>query len=327
MTIGWKLRARVEASGFDPCYYLCMESLKDYFEEKKKVIEEIFRDYGKLIFVIILLFISLLLISEIYFLATPKKLRVSFLDVGQGDAILIQTPSGKSMLVDGGPNNLINEKLSIEMSHFDNDIDVMVETHPDADHVTGLIPVLEKYNVKKIILSKAKSETKIFDDLNKHIDEEGANIYIAHTGDEIDFHDGVIAKILYPSLNYVAKKSDTNDVSVSMEIIYGNETFLLTGDLPSERETELISAGLDKNITVYKAGHHGSKNSSSNLLLAYIKPEYSVISAGKDNRYGHPNIETIDRLTKHMKEILSTIDRGTISFITDGRTLEVETSK
>ena len=301
--------------------------MKEWFEEQRKKYKEIFSDYGKLIFIVILFFICAISVALIFKIISPQKLRVSFLDVGQGDAILIQTPSGKSMLVDGGRSNVILERLTNEMSYFNRDIDVMVATHPDADHVTGLIPVLEKYNVKKIVTSPAEGDTKIFSNLTKNIENENADIYIAESGDEINFHDGVIAKILYPSKNYIANKKDTNDASVSMQIIFGNETFLLTGDLSSKREGELIVNGLNKNITVYKAGHHGSKTSSGEQLLSYIRPEYAVISAGENNSYGHPNIEVVNRLQKYAKEILSTIDRGTISFLTDGRTIKTETRR
>ena len=311
--------------------------MKEWLTEKKKVAGEISDEYGKLIILISLLFICVGLGLTIFSLTGTQKLKVSFLDVGQGDAILIQTPSGKSMLIDGGPNNNILAKLADGMSYFDRDIDVMEETHPDADHITGLIPVLEKFNVKEIILSRAESGTKIFDDLNIHIKNEEANTHVAQVGDVIDFHDGVIVKVLYPASNYVVKKNDTNDASISVEVIYGDETFLLTGDLPSTEEQKLINGGLTKsarggsasggNVTVYKAGHHGSKYSSGEILLTYIRPEYSIISAGKNNRYGHPNPEAIERLQKYSKEILSTIDRGSISFLTDGRVMEVETSK
>ncbi len=301
--------------------------MNEWLTEKRKVAGEISDEYGKLIILIILFFICVSLALTIFSLTVTQKLKVSFLDVGQGDAILIQTPSGKSMLIDGGPNNNILAKLARETSYFDRDIDVIEETHPDADHITGLIPVLEKFNVKEIILSRAGSDTKIFDDLNVHINNEGANTHVAQMGDIIDFHDGVIVRVLYPSHNYVVKKNDTNDASVSVEVIYGDESFLLTGDLPSTEEQKLISGGLTKNITVYKAGHHGSKYSSGEQLLTYIKPEYVIISAGKNNRYGHPNIEAIERLQKYSKEILSTIDRGTISFLTDGRMVEVKTEK
>ncbi len=301
--------------------------MNEWLGEQKRKSSEISRTYGKAITAIVLIFCCAGLMYAITRVSVPQKLRVSFLDIGQGDAILIQTPSGKQMLIDGGPSDRVISHLSRELSFFDRTLDAVVTTHPDADHATGLIPVLEKYAVGKIITSTSKGTTGIFDDLTKHIDNEQAVISVAHVGDVIDFQDGVTARILYPSLNYVAKENDTNDASVSLVLTYGDETFLLTGDLPSTREAFLIAHGLPKNITVYKAGHHGSKTSSGEQLLGYIRPEYAIISAGKDNRYGHPNPETISRLEKYSKEIISTIDRGSISFVTDGRTIAVETEK
>jgi len=302
--------------------------MNEWRENVRKRTKDFIHDYGKVTFVFISLFIILISAIVIYKLVTPQKLKVSFLDVGQGDAIFIQTPSGKQMLIDGGPTNIILSRLDGEMSYFDREIDVIVATHPDADHVTGLIPVLEKYKVHTIIESSVHSDTKVFGELDKHIDDEQADMYVARTGDVIDFHDGVTAQILYPQKNYQEKKNDTNDASVSMVITYGEQSFLLTGDLPTAKENKLFgSVALPKNVTVYKAGHHGSKTSSGEQLLSYIKPEYTVVSAGKNNKYGHPNIETIERLQKYTKEIISTIDRGTITFVTDGRIMEVKTSK
>ena len=153
--------------------------MNEWLDEKKKKAVSIREEYGKLIFLIILLFICMGLVLTILSFSSVSKLKVSFLDVGQGDAIFIQTPSGKSMLIDGGPNMNVLTKLAREISYFDNDIDVIEETHPDADHITGLIPVLEKFNVKQIVLSKAISDTKIFDDLNTQIKEEQAETNIA----------------------------------------------------------------------------------------------------------------------------------------------------
>lgn len=284
-------------------------------------------DYGKVVFVVALCVLCAAVVYEIYTESGVQKLRVTFLDVGQGDAILIQTPSGKQMLVDGGGTDVILERLADQMSFFDRDIDIVVATHPDADHVTGLIPVLEHYDVKGVVMSPKNGETGIFDDLEKHIDKEMAKLHTAHTQDVIDFGDGVTATILFPPANYNTKSGDTNDASVSMVVTYGEHTFLLTGDLPTIHEGELINAGLPRGITVYKAGHHGSKYSSGDQLLSYIRPEYAVISAGKDNTYGHPNPEAVERLEKYAKEIISTIDRGKMTFITDGMLMEVETSK
>jgi competence protein ComEC len=112
-----------------------------------------------------------------------------------------------------------------------------------------------------------------------------------------------------------------------MVVTYGEESVLLTGDLPSTEEGELMRAGLPKDITIYKAGHHGSKYSSGEQLLSYIKPEYAVISAGKNNKYGHPNPEAMERLQKYSKEILSTIDKGAITFSMDGKSVNISMEK
>lgn len=301
--------------------------MKAWWKGQKEKFQIFFREYGKVTLVVFLLPVCLISGVCIVLLSQPAKLKVSFLDIGQGDAILIQTPSKKKMLIDGGPSNVVLSRIADEVSYFTRDIDVMLETHPDADHVTGLIPVLEKYNVHTVVTSPGVGSTGVFEDLEKHIIDEQADVYLAHTGDLIDFHDGVLVKVLYPPQKYVAKKNDTNDASVSVVVVYGDHTFLLTGDLASNQEGKLLEAELQKNITVYKAGHHGSKYSSGEQLLSYIRPEYSVISAGKDNKYGHPNPEALARLQTYSKEILSTIERGTISFETDGRTLEVETSR
>jgi competence protein ComEC len=300
-----------------------MNARFERLSEKGKLFRE---EYGKVSAVVVFLFVILACAGFIISSAIPQKLRVSFLDIGQGDSILIQTPSGHEMLIDGGPSDLVLTRLNEEMSYFNRDIDVMIATHPDSDHVTGLIPVMEKYEVKHIVVSGDTSETGVFADLDDHIGREGADVHVANRGDVIDFQDGVTATVLHP---YVGEKwKDTNSASVSVVVKYGDESFLLTGDLPSTNEPLLLSSGLlPKNITVYKAGHHGSKYSSGEQLLTYIRPEYAVISAGKDNKYGHPNPEAITRLEKYSKEILSTIDRGTISFATDGKTIDVETQK
>ena len=301
--------------------------MNEWIVDFKKRVREFLSSYGKATLCGVLLLTTLSLVCLIVFHVSPHKLEVSFLDIGQGDAILITSPSGKQMLIDGGSTNKILEELARHISYFDRTLDVVVATHPDADHVTGLIPVLEKFKVDTVILSPSEGHTGIYNEVKNHIKVEDANVHVGATGDVIDFGDGVLATILYPSKNYVEKKDDTNDASVSMIITYGDESVLLTGDLPSTEEGELMRAGLPKKITVYKAGHHGSKYSSSEQLLSYIKPEYSVISAGKNNKYGHPSPQALERLQKYSKEILSTIDKGAITFITDGKSLEVVTEK
>ncbi len=299
----------------------------DFLKERIENLKKWGRDYGKLFFIFVCFVIFIFSIYLIFSFSPSRNLKVSFLDVGQGDAIYIESPTHKKMIIDGGPSNIVLERLNKEMNFYDKDIDVLLETHPDSDHITGLIPILENYNVKNIVMSKAQSDTSVSSDLKNHIDMEvkdsGAIVHVAKTGDQIDFGDGVVVKVLYPASNYVDDKN-TNDGSVSVEIDYGNENFLLTADLPSNKEDDLIATGmLSKNITIYKAGHHGSKTANSEKLLSYISPYYSVISAGKNNRYGLPNEEIVDRLKKYSKAIFSTIDLGTIEFATDGNNMEV----
>lgn len=264
--------------------------------------------------------------SVIVFYKEPRNLEVSFLDVGQGDAILIESPSGKRVLIDGGPSNQILEKLSDELPFFARRIDLVIVTHPDADHITGLIPVLERFDIGAIMYS-ASGTTELFDDLYEHATSEGVLIRIARAGDAVDLRDGARIAILSPQAVSASIK-DTNESSVSTLVQYGEHSFLLTGDLPMKREASLISdSRMSKGLIVYKAGHHGSKTSSGEALLSYIRPEYAVISAGEDNRYGHPHKEVIARLEKYSKEIISTMERGTITFISDGRLLEYRTEK
>lgn len=298
----------------------------------KTLLERVSRyreEYGKVGAFISLLLIILATGYLCFSASVPKKLQVTFFDIGQGDAIFIETPSGRQMLVDGGASALVLEKLAHEMSYFDRTIDVVVATHGDADHVTGLIPVLRTYGVSTIVESPIKSESGIFEELENEITKEvsgGASVHVASRGDVINLGDGVTATILYPKKN-ISPRIETNDASVSLVLSYGKHSFLLTGDLGSSYEYVLVSELLPKKITVYKAGHHGSNTSSGKLLLSRIMPEYSIISAGKDNKYGHPHIETVERLQKYSQEVLSTIDKGSITFMSDGELMKVTTSR
>jgi competence protein ComEC len=202
--------------------------LNEWIDDFKKSCRRFFDDYGKVAIVGVLLVASLWSVSLVVHEISSKKLKVSFLDIGQGDAIFIQTPSGHDMLIDGGVSDKVLEKLSSKMNYFDRHIDVMVATHPDADHITGLIPVLAHFEVDTIITSPLSGHTGVSAELTKHIDDEHADVHVARKGEVIDFGDGVVAHILYPSKNLHVKESETNDASVSLVITYGEESVLLT---------------------------------------------------------------------------------------------------
>lgn len=274
---------------------------------------------------LVVLFVTLLVL---FYKMHDRDVEVSFLDVGQGDAIFIRTENGKTILIDGGPSEKVLEGLSHRMPLLDRDIDTMIITHADADHVTGLIPVLAKYHVHHIVMSPVRGNTKTFSSLYDAVEHEvkydGAILHTAKTGDRITFSSTSYMNIVYPPKS-ISSTADTNDASVSTLFVHDTYTVLLTGDLPTTHEDDLISM-LPQDITIYKAGHHGSKTSSGAQLLSYIHPEYAVISAGENNRYGHPHKETLERLELYSKEILSTIEHSNITFML-GKELHVITER
>lgn len=282
---------------------------------------------------VILIISLIILISSMTFYFSFRgtdTLTVTFVDVGQGDGIVIKTPNNKIFVIDGGANKVIEKTVARKASLLTKRVHALLATHPDADHITGLVPILKDFDVKMIIESPSKGKSGVFDYIEKEIADEvnvGAGAYIGNLGDVLDFGDGVTFTVVSPQTE-MWRGEETNDESVTGVLSYGDYTFLLTGDLPSTREGAVVTSGLvPRNITVLKAGHHGSKYSSGDIFLNYLKPTYSIISAGKNNRYGHPNPEAVSRLEKNSKVIMSTIDRGSITFVTDGRNISIETEK
>ncbi len=250
---------------------------------------------------------------------TTPHLTVSFLNIGQGDAILIQGPTGEKMLVDGGPDRSVLRELSKKLWPWDRHIDALVETHPDKDHITGLGYVLERYRVDYFLESGIPDMTatsqQVKDDVQK---EPGIQHIIVTRGMRLDLGGGAYADVLYPDTDQ-SKQVVTNDGSIVLHVVYGKTSFMLTGDLPSPYEDHLVSLdGPHLHSDVLKAGHHGSRYSTDSLWLAAVSPEYVVISAGKGNSYGHPHKEVLDRVEQQGATLVSTIEEGTITFESDG---------
>jgi len=253
-------------------------------------------------------------------------LTVSVLDIGQGDSILIKGPTGITMLVDGGPDHSVLRQLPKELPLFDRHIDMVVETHPDKDHIAGLVDVFDRYRVSYFMSPGIPDGTAISKALtHAAATEPGAQSFIARRGMRIHLGDGAYADVLFPDRDESAQTT-TNDGSTVMHLVYGKTSFMLTGDLPSTFEDYL--AQLDANdgelkSDVLKAGHHGSKYSTDDAWLAAVHPSIVAISAGQGNSYGHPNAETLARIKNEGAQIISTIDHGTIRFVSDGTTVAV----
>lgn len=251
-------------------------------------------------------------------------LTVSFLDIGQGDSIFIDAPSGNQALIDGGPpDGGILRRLSAVMPWYDRSIDVVIPTHPDADHIAGLIDVLARYRVGLIVHSSVQGDTKTFAAFNAAVTNEektGAKDLTAVRGQVIDLGGGATLEVLSP--DRALAHADTNDACVVTKLMYGKTAFMLPCDAPQGVEEYLVALGSSTlKADVLKAGHHGSKTASAPLFVGYVAPSYAVYSRGCDNKYGHPNQETITTFARFAIPTLDTCKDGTITFVSDGKTV------
>lgn len=272
---------------------------------------------------------------------TSEQLQVSFLDIGQGDAIYIKAPNGNDMLIDGGKTSgALSKKLKTAMAAGDNSIDIILSTHPDADHIGGLPMLIENYSVGQFIEPGISSGSKLYGTLLSDISSHKVPHVIARTGMIIvlDEKRGIVFKVLAPASIYEGE--DTNDASIVGMLSYGEQSFMLTGDAGVPTENEMLKniadaktktakqeTVADISADVLKLGHHGSRTSSSEAFLKAVHPSTVIISAGCDNSYGHPHKEVIDRVMQMKVLTFSTCESGTITFMTDGVSMSRTTEK
>jgi len=249
-------------------------------------------------------------------------LTVAFLDVGQGDAIFIEAPNGNQILIDGGPNKSVLRELGELMPFYDRSIDMVIATHPDKDHTGGLPSVLEKFKVGVFVETEIVSGTGAYEALEKISTEKEIQKIIAKRGQRIALDKNVYIDILFPDRSTI--EWDANTASIVVRLVYGDTSFLLTGDSPKRIEEYITSLdGGWLSASVLKLGHHGSRTSTSEFFLGIVNPQYAVISAGTDNRYGHPHKEVMDMLNQFEIPSLATYESGTIIFESDGENVYV----
>jgi competence protein ComEC len=257
------------------------------------------------------------------------RLHVIFLDVGQGDAIFVRTPSGRQLLVDGGPNGtVLLSRLGGVMPFWDRSIDLVVLTHPDADHLTGLIPLLERYRVERVIFRPVEEEqaTEAYRYWLQLLEAEGAAIYTGEAGLQLTLDTGLAMEVLHPGPEPVrGNKDDINNNSVVTRLSYGQVAVLLPGDIGAEAESELIARKVLLRSTVLKLPHHGSCSSTSPQFLEAVSPQVVVISVGADNRFGHPCAGVLERLEG--TPLYRTDENGTVEIISDGTRVWVKAER
>jgi len=277
----------------------------------------------RIFFIIIFLFCgNLLAWAAVYDLASAQFLEVSFLDVGQGDAAFVVAPGGQQVLIDGGPDNSILEKLGRLMPFWDRTIDLIILSHPEKDHISGLIEVLKRYKVENILWTGVVRDTPEYREWLAGIKKEGAKIIIAQAGQNLKIGELAI-DVLSPLENMAGQElKDSNDSSVVAKLIFGKDSFLFTGDISEKVEASLAQNLSEISANVLKVSHHGSKYSSGDQFLAKVLPQTAVIEVGKDNSYGHPTQDTLDRLAKYGINIKRTDQNGDIKIISDGINLQ-----
>jgi competence protein ComEC len=251
-----------------------------------------------------------------------KKLHVVICDVGQGDAIFIRTPNGSDVLIDGGPDDSILSCLSKHMPFWDRTLEIMILTHPHADHLTGLIDVLKRYKVLSFGAEKIGNSTGAYKELIKQLEQDQTKLRFLYQGDRFVIKDGVILKTLWPTLEWVDQhstigSSDENGSSVIELLSYKNFKALFTADAQAaDMENIDLLAG---KIDLLKVPHHGSRFGLTAEILNVLDPKIAAISVGAKNKYGHPNPFTLNLLSQFKIKTLRTDQVGDIEIISDGK--------
>ena len=254
-------------------------------------------------------------------LKEKSTFQVIFIDVAQGDAALISC-DGHYMLIDGGNKDRSSLIYSYLKRNNVNELDYIVATHPDADHVGGLAGALNCAKAKKALCSVTEHDTEAFENFVKYLDKQGTSITVPKCGDRFNIGSARVSVI-----GPVKAKDDSNNSSIVLRVVYGRTSFLFTGDAEEEEETEILNNSKNLKSTVLKAGHHGSSTSTSYRFLKEVSPQYAIISVGKENSYGHPTKDTLSRLRDADVKTYRTDMQGSIICLSDGKNVSFKTQK
>ena len=277
------------------------------------------------LFVLGILFVfNILAWIVVYDFNKPKYLEVTFFDVGQGDSIFIQTPRRTQILIDGGPSSRVIEKLSKVQPFYDRSLDFIISSHPDSDHLVGLVDVLKIFKVNLIGSNGTISSNPEFAEWQTQISKNNISPKVLKLGQRILVGKNLYFEVLAPLISFENKEvSDFNTSSVVLRMVYKNNSFLFTGDASKTIEEKIASTNQNIKTDVLKVSHHGSKTSTSDKFLKAVNPEIAVIEVGKNNRYGHPHQEVLERLKTYAIKILRTDELKDIKIISNGEFLKI----
>ena len=253
-----------------------------------------------------------------------SQLEIVFLDIGQGDSILIKTPYNQQILIDGGPDNDVVYELGKNLPFYDRDLDLVILTHPHADHVAGLVEVLKRYDVKKVLHTGVLHTSPDYLAFLETIRDKKINHEIIKGQQDIHFAPDLKLEILYPFNDLGGQKVENlNNSSIVTRIVYQNFKAIFTGDAEQEEENELINSGFNLQADILKAGHHGSNTASSDAFLKAVNPESVIIQCGLDNDFGHPHLRALKRFKTNNIEVYRTDQQGQIGVVSNGKDYEI----
>jgi competence protein ComEC len=255
------------------------------------------------------------------------KLKVNFYNIGQGDSALIEASSHNQVLIDGGPNSSILEKLGEDLPFYDRKIELVILTHPDKDHLFGLVEVLKRYEVKQILTTGILCSTAICKEWEKLIEKKNIPVKIAQAGQIIKIGNGINLLVLHPFENLQREEvKNKNNASIINLLVYGENSFLFTGDAEMKVERKLIKSNVNLRSDILKVSHHGSKGATSDEFLKYVMPKTAIISVGK-NSWGMPRQELLERLDNNKIKVYRTDEDGDVRVISDGINFLIDTEK
>jgi len=286
-----------------------------------------FGDKVKINFILIIVLILLVSDGFLFYLDFKNSGRgftFAMLDIGQGDALFVESPSGTQVLIDAGPPRKILGQLSRVMSPFDRKIDAIIITNPDQDHIGGFLDVLKVYKVGALFEPGTFNDSKTYQNLKEEVKNKKIQEILARRGMRLHLGGGAVIDILFPDRD--VSDWTTNDGSVVGKLSYGEISVMLMGDATEETERIILEEN-SKNVLesdVLKVGHHGSKTSTSAEFVEATSPAHALISAGGDNRYGHPHQEVLDTLNQFGVKVFRTDLLGTIIMKSDGKMLRWE---
>lgn len=283
----------------------------------KNWIKENIHTYWK-IYTLFTLFVCVIAVLFFVFQTHERPLRVAFLDVGQGDAIFIESPTGNQVVIDGGPGSTLVSKVAAQMPLIDRSIDMIIVTNPDRDHFEGFIPLLSRYDVEAVLEPGVKADNNpIYQEFKRILMEQEVPVLVARTGQKILLGGGAYIDIIFPDRD--VEDVSHNEGSLVARLVYKDTSVMLTGDTTKNIEQYIVNQYKEYlDADILKVAHHGSDTSTGDEFVKAVSPEVAIISAGKDNSYGHPKQVTLDTLHKNNVETLVTMDEGTIVFESDG---------